>query len=133
MVYKYLPSAAKFTTNSYRSVFIVYILWAAKNTFCPIPSLKNLNGSESFYYFFHKMHTAWTMSEYRFSLTRIFPYINRILDSETICEDKGQRKTVFWNISRSGSYSSFFQTFIQPPSSFQLNFIHIWALRVSWP
>ena len=38
------------------------------------------------------------MPEYRFSLTRIFPYKDKIYDYVLIREDTGQRKPVFWNI-----------------------------------
>ena len=39
------------------------------------------------------------MPEYRFSLTRIFPYKDKIYDYVLIREDTGQRKPVFWNNS----------------------------------
>ena len=41
------------------------------------------------------------MSEYRFSLTRIFPYKDRIEDFVLIRENAGQKKLVFWYILRS--------------------------------
>ena len=45
------------------------------------------------------------MSEYGFSLARIFPYKGRIADSVLIRENKGQRKPVFWYILRSDVYN----------------------------
>ena len=41
------------------------------------------------------------MSEYGFSLTRIFPYKDRIEDFVLIRENAGQKKLVFWYILRS--------------------------------
>ena len=38
------------------------------------------------------------MPEYRFSLTGIFPFKERISDYILIQEDMAQRKPVFWNI-----------------------------------
>ena len=40
------------------------------------------------------------MAEFGFSLTRIFPYKDRILDSVFLREYTGQRKPVFWYILR---------------------------------
>ena len=44
------------------------------------------------------------MPEYGFSLTRIFPYKERFVDSVLVPENTGQRKPVFWHILRSVNY-----------------------------
>ena len=41
--------------------------------------------------------------EYRFSVTRIFPYKDIICDSVVIRENKDERKPVFWYILRNDS------------------------------
>ena len=43
------------------------------------------------------------MPKYRFSLTRIFPYKDRIYDSLFIWESTGQRESAFSHIVRSRS------------------------------
>lgn len=45
--------------------------------------------------------TAWNISKYRFSVTRIFPYKDKIIDSVLIRENTGQRKLVCLYILRS--------------------------------
>ena len=45
--------------------------------------------------FFFKSYTAQNMPEYGFSLTRIFPYKDRIGDAALIRENMDQRKPVF--------------------------------------
>ena len=44
------------------------------------------------------------MQEHGFSLTRIFPYKDRIKDSVLIREYTGQRKPIFWDILRNATY-----------------------------
>ena len=58
------------------------------------------------------------MSEYRFSLTFIFRYKNKIEDSVLRRENTGQRKSVFWHILPSGD--SIMRYFIQQDSELVL-------------
>ena len=44
------------------------------------------------------------MPEKRFSLTRVFPYKDKIFDSILIRENMGQRKPMFWYVFRSDSF-----------------------------
>ena len=52
--------------------------------------------------------TAVNMAEYRFSLTRIFPYKKRIVDYVIKREYTGQRKPASWHILLSVGPNFFF-------------------------
>ena len=45
------------------------------------------------------------MTEYRFSVTRIFPRKDRIFDSVCIRENAAQRKAMFWHVLHSENFS----------------------------
>ena len=57
--------------------------------------------------------TAVNMAEYRFSLTRIFPYKKRIVDYVIKREYTGQRKPASWHILLSVGPNFFFCVSLQ--------------------
>ena len=53
------------------------------------------------------------MPEYGFSLTRILPYKDRIVDSVLIREYTGQRKTVYWHILYSAYWKKYWKNYVK--------------------
>ena len=57
--------------------------------------------------------TEQNMPENRFSLTPIFPYKDRIVDSVLIREYTSQRKPVFWHVLHSAYWKKYWKSYVK--------------------